>query len=200
MEYSISQCAQTCYHFLMYLFSVGILFVLTAFLLLYAGSMLFHMFSTIFRKRAPFVPAPRVMIDHLPNLVDLDKNSTVYDLGCGDGRVLHSLHRHFPAARYIGIENDIFPFLLARLLNWRIASSRFAIKRKNFFNEDLSSATHIAMYLFPEVMDQLLPKLTKELRAGAVLVSFDFPFTDKKPERIITAPELGRHQLFVYRF
>lgn len=184
----------------MYLFSVGILFVLTAFLLLYAGSMLFHMFSTIFLKRAPFVPAPRVMIDHLPSLVDLDKSSVVYDLGCGDGRVLRSLHRHFPTARYIGIENDLFPYLLARLFNWRITSNRFTIKRKNFFAEDLSSATHVVIYLFPEVMDQLLPKLTKELRPGTMLVSFDFPFTDKKSERVITAPELGRHQLFVYRF
>lgn len=184
----------------MYLFSIGILVVMTAFLFLYTGSMLFHMFSTLFHKRAPFVPSSRRMVDRLPDLITLNTTSVVYDLGCGDGRILRSLHRHFPAARYVGIENDLFPYLLAHLFNWRIVSDRFIIKRKNFFTEDLSSATHVIMYLFPEVMDQLLPKLEQELKPGTVLVSFDFSFTNKKPERIVKTPELGRHQVFVYRF
>lgn len=184
----------------MYILSIIVLILLTAFLLLYCASMLFHMFSTLFRKRAPFVPAPRRMIDQLSALVDLNAESVVYDLGCGDGRVLRSLYRRYPAARYVGIENDSFPYLLARIANWNIPAHHLLIKRKNFFAEDLSSATHIVMYLFPEVMDQLLPKLEKELQPGTVLISFDFPFTDKKPERIVNSSALGRHQVLVYTF
>ena len=184
----------------MYLLSIAAIFVLTAFLLLYAGSMLFHMLSTLFQKRAPFVPSSHRMIDQLPKLLSLDTTGVVYDLGCGDGRILRLLHHHFPSARYIGIENDLFPYLLARLFSWRIDSDRFTIKRKNFFSEDLSSATHVIMYLFPEVMDQLLPKLEQELKPGTLLISFDFSFADKKPERVIEAPELGHHKIFVYLF
>ena len=184
----------------MYIVSVTLMLALTAFLLLYCFSMLFHMASTLIRKRAPYVPAPRRMVDHLNKLISPDAASVVYDLGCGDGRILRSLHRHFPAARYIGIENDIFPYLLARLFNAITASTAITIKRKNFFNEDVSSATHVVMYLFPEVMDQLLPKLTHELSPGTILVSFDFSFSDKKPERVITTPELGDHRVFMYQF
>jgi trans-aconitate methyltransferase len=188
----------------MYLLSVALLLiplaVLTAFLVLYCASMSFHLFSTLHHKRAPFVPSSRRMIDRLPDLINLNATSIVYDLGCGDGRILRSLHRRFPAARYIGIENDLYPYLLSRIFNWNIPSRQIVIKRKNFFAEDLSSATHIIMYLFPEVMDRLLPELEKELRPGTILVSFDFSFSHKKPEHIIETPELGRHRMFAYRF
>lgn len=179
---------------------LAILIILLLLLSLCAGSMLFHLCSSLRQVRAPFVPAPRRMIRALCPLVSLDQASVVYDLGCGDGRILRSLRRRFPAARYVGIENDLFPYLLARLASWKLASDRLMLKRKNFFLEDVSPATHIILYLFPEVMDQLLPKLERELKAGTLLFSLDFQFAGKNPERVIKTPELKGRRISIYRF
>lgn len=125
----------------------------------------------------------------------------MYDLGCGDGRLLRELYKVFPTATYRGIEHEITPYLLFRYRNRDIIGKNFSIIRGNFFKKDLSQATHILTYLFPHIMDALLPKLEKELPQGTQLISVDFPFTHKEPEKIIELKHYGRGlRLFVYKF
>ncbi len=58
------------------------------------------------------------------------------------------------------------------------------IKLKNFFKEDLSHADIVITYLYPGLLDALLEKLERELRAGTLLYSFDFAFSKKEPEHV----------------
>jgi len=151
--------------------------------------------------RAPFVPAPREILPAIVQALGLKEESVVYDLGCGDGRVLEACWNQQPQARYAGLEKDWLPFWLAK---WRLRHNKdIKIIQQNFFKHDLSGATHIFLYLFPEVMDQLLPKFEKELQSGARVVSCSFRFSHRDPtERIdLHRPEglLGR-ELYIYDF
>lgn len=157
---------------------------------------------------APFVPVSRRVIPAVVEAFTLagqaiDNQSIVYDLGCGDGRILKEAYREKPEATYVGLELDALPYLLARINTKNIRSSRFKILKKNLFSHDLKEATHLVVYLFPKVMDALLPKLEQELPPGAVLVSVSFTFSKKEPEKIIDlkrSPRALVQRLYVYRF
>jgi hypothetical protein len=76
--------------------------------------------------------------------------------------------------------------------------------RQDFFTVDVSEYTHVFTYLSLRMMDELLPKLTKELPKGARLISYDFDFKHKKPTEVIELIRdkknpLGK-KLFVYEF
>ena len=74
---------------------------------------------------------------------------------------------------------------------------------KNFHTHDLSNATHVFTYLYPQVMDGLLTKLERELAPGTRLVSATFPFTLKRPTAEIKLKR-GKYQLvhtlYIYEF
>jgi len=159
--------------------------------------------KAFFTKEAPFVPSPQNTAHLLAQHLSIPTGSVVYDLGCGDGRLLRALHTLYPNSTYIGIEHELTPYFLFKFYNRRIIGKNFSISRGNFFKKDISDATHILTYLFPHVMDALLPKLERELQAGTKLISIDFPFTHKKPDQIIelsNVPHTRGKRLYVYEF
>lgn len=152
------------------------------------------------KNHAPFVPIPNKAIPSLVEHANIKKGDIVYDLGCGDARILKALAKKHTDAQFIGIEKAIFPYLLAKITTLKF--SNIKIKRKNFFKVSTENATVVITYLFPSVMDLLLPKLEKELH-GAKLLSFDFTFSKKKYETMHTIKgrqgKLGS-AIFIYRF
>lgn len=179
--------------------SVFSILVLLAILLV----IFFYVLGTI-TTRAPFVPLPKEVLSAVWRAMKIKKGSIVYDLGCGDGRVLIAGYEIEPEARFIGFDKNFLALFLAWFrLKKNGRGDRIKIFQGNFFRKDLSAATHIFTYLFPEVMDDLLPKLEKELGNGTRLVSCDFCFTKKKPIEIIdllrSKNALGK-KLFVYEF
>lgn len=158
------------------------------------------------RSKVPFITAPSSVFENIDKALGLDNNSVVYDLGCGDGRILFYLSKIYPKAKYIGIENRSFPVLLARLgsfLNKKKTGNKIEVINDDFFNKDLKNATHIFTYLYPNMMDDLLPKFDRELKPGTKLVSLSFQFSGKKP---INEVDLGRNKyklgrkLYIYQF
>ncbi len=106
-------------------------------------------------------------------LAKINKKDTVYDLGCGDGEVLLQAARL--GARGVGIEIDPLRALVAKL---KVLKNNFQnkiyIKRKNFFDVDISKASVVIVYLVPKALDKLLPKFKKELKKGTRIVSFRY--------------------------
>jgi SAM-dependent methyltransferase len=159
-----------------------------------------------FKNKAPFVTSSSAILKDIGKALDIKDDSIVYDLGCGDGRVLFYLSKFNNKAKYVGIENGIFPFLLSKVGNYynkRKTNNDVEILRRNFFKQDLSNATHIFTYLYPNVMDDLLLKFDKELKPGTKLVSLSFKFTNKRPVEEIdlnrSKYKLGR-KIYVYQF
>lgn len=159
-----------------------------------------------FKNKVPFVTSPSSVSKDIAKALEVNDQSIVYDLGSGDGRILFYLAKTNPRAKYVGVENSIFPILLSKinlLFNKKKIGNSVEIINKDFFKQDLSNATHIFTYLYPNVMDELLPKFEKELKPGAKLVSLSFSFASKRP---INEIDLGRgkyklgRKLFVYQF
>lgn len=161
---------------------------------------------TGYRSKVPFTSVPSSILNDIYRILGIKEESVVYDLGCGDARVLFYAASRMPKATYMGIENSPLPLILSRVRAWWYkikTGTKVSIINKDFFERDLSDATHIFTYLYPHVMDDLLPKFDRELKPGTRLVSASFKFTQKQP---IAEFDLARgtyklaQTLYVYEF
>jgi len=183
-----------------------ILYIFLILVLLVIVVLMFLWIWTGFTSQVPFIPVPASILNSINQALDIRTGGIVYDLGCGDARVLLYIARLNKDVKYIGIENGPLPYLLAKFGAWydRIrGKSNVQIIRADFFKYNLSNATHVFTYLYPQVMDDLLGKLDKELRPGTRLVSTSFKFTLKKEvgEIDLNRPvnKLAR-KLYIYEF
>jgi SAM-dependent methyltransferase len=154
----------------------------------------------------PFIGTPVSTLKEIEKALNLGKNSIIYDLGCGDGRVLFYLKKNNPEAKYIGIENNLFPYILAQFSNWLFKIKNregIEIIKGNFFDTDISNATHVFAYLYPHIIDELLPKFDEELKKGSRFVSMSFHFTSRSVKQEIDLKRKGykiAKKIYIYEF
>lgn len=136
-------------------------------------------------RRTPdviYVPTPQEVVDGMLKLAKVGKNDVVYDLGCGDGRIVVAAARL--GARSVGI--DIDPIRIREAAeNIRVAGvgDRAKLIEGDLFTTDISEATVVTLYLLSRLNLKLRPKLLKELRPGTRIVSHAFDMDDWKPQR-----------------
>jgi predicted RNA methylase len=107
-------------------------------------------------------------------MVKLSKKDTVYELGSGEATALIVASQDF-GAKGIGIEIEPFRFLLSKISIMRKdLSSEIKLIRGNFFEEDLSGATVVYVYLVPKTLNRLIPKFKKELKKGTPIISYKY--------------------------
>lgn len=140
--------------------------------------------------RAPDVryePSSPEVVTAMLKLAGVKKGDVVYDLGCGDGRIVIAAAEKF-GARGVGIDIDPERIKEARA-NARKAgvTGRVKFRNEDLFEADIRQATVVALYLFPRVNLRLRPKLWKELRPGTRIVSHYHDMGDWKPEKEIEA-------------
>ena len=155
------------------------------------------------RLGAPFVPAPKAVLEAICGAMSITDGSVVYELGCGDARVLRALYSVNPKAKYIGVERQVWVFLLANIKNKLARVKGIKLIRGNLYDTNVSDATHIFLWIFPDMMQKLLPLLTTSLKPGTKVVAMDFPFTAKEPTDVIkTDYRYGNiaKTLYVYKF
>jgi cyclopropane fatty-acyl-phospholipid synthase-like methyltransferase len=128
-----------------------------------------------------FVASPQNVVDEMLELAHVTAGDVVYDLGSGDGRIPITAAERY-GARGVGIEIDP---ALVRESNSRLAKTGVADRvrfiNQDLFDADLGEATVVAVFLLPHVLDRLLPKLRRELRPGARIVSNQYHFGDEWP-------------------
>lgn len=131
-----------------------------------------------------YVPTPQGVVDKALELAKVRKGDVVYDLGCGDGRVVTSAAKKYGAYGF-GFEID------ARLVQLSADNAKKAkverlvtIKHADVFTLDLREATVIYLYLLPSLNVKLLPQFDK-LRPGTRIISHDFDMQGVKPDNVI---------------
>jgi hypothetical protein len=185
---------------------INLFYLLIFLIFLLVLILLFLWMWSAIKSKVPFIPVPNKILKDIEKALDLKEDSVLYDLGCGDGRVLSYLYKNNPSVKYFGIENSPFPYLLVSVLNWwhrKEYKGNIKIIKDDFFKVDLSKATHIFTYLYPNIMDDLVSKFDKELKHGTRLVSVSFHLTSKREIKVIDLKR-GRYQLtqkiYVYEF
>jgi SAM-dependent methyltransferase len=131
-----------------------------------------------------FVPTPNEIVDMMLKMAGVTRKDTVYDLGCGDGRIVIAAAQKY-GARGVGI--DIDPDRVQEAtdnVNKAGVQKLVKILRGDLFEADISAATVVTLYLLTELNRKVRPKLMRDLRPGTRVVSHAFSMGDDwKPER-----------------
>ena len=150
--------------------------------------------------RVPFVPTPEPVVMRMLTLAGTKPGELVYDLGAGDGRILSLAVQSFGATA-VGVElhESRFKTIAERIAEEKLEESASVI-HGDFFDVDLSNADVVTLYLLPSVNSLMRPKLERELRYGARVVSHDFPIEGWFPMQFETVQtEHKTHAIYLYK-
>lgn len=132
-----------------------------------------------------WVPSPPEVIAAMLELAEVGPDDVVYDLGSGEGEIVIEAARRY-GARAVGVELDHDRIEnAAKNAAATGVTARVTFVERDLFEVDISEATVITLYLFPELMRRLRPKLLRELRPGTRIVAHDFALPDWPPERTV---------------
>ena len=108
------------------------------------------------------------------NLAKVTKEDEVYDLGSGEGTALLIAAKEF-GAKGVGVEIDPIRFIFSKfILKKNGLSNKVTINRGNLFDQDISKADAVFVYLVPKTLERLLPKFKKELKKGTRIISYKY--------------------------
>ncbi len=128
------------------------------------------------RRGAPYWPSSMKKVRKMLEMAEIKPGETVYDLGCGDGRIIVGAARRY-GARAVGVEIEPFRFIWCQLLITVLGlRKRVRVLRRDLFSEDLHDADVVVCYLLQKTNDRLEHKLVRELKPGARIVSNTFHF------------------------
>ncbi len=149
---------------------------------------------------APFVATPAIVAEKMLEAAGLKPGEVVYDLGCGDGRILFVAAQKFQA-RAVGIE--LSPALVKKASEKAQKlglTEQVRVVHGNLFDADLRQADVVTLYLMRLSNERLKPKLVHELKPGARVVSHDYEIMGWKPDRVENVRLRRRpHMIYVYR-
>jgi SAM-dependent methyltransferase len=150
------------------------------------------------RRDVPYVPTPEPVVEAMLKMVNVTKEDKVYDLGCGDGRIVVMAAQKYGAK---GVGVDIDPQRIKESNeNARAAgvTDKVEFHIRDLFKMDFSDATVVTLYLLPDINVKLRPRLLDELKPGTRIVSHDFMIGDWKPDKQQTVEASRTHSLYFW--
>jgi precorrin-6B methylase 2 len=151
--------------------------------------------------RIIYVPTPQVVVDKMLDLVKVTKDDIVYDLGCGDGRIVCTAAKKYGAK---GVGVDIDPARIKdcadTMAKFGVTAEQVEIRQGDALKvKDLERASVIVFYMLPEFMEKLEPQVLKRLKPGTRLVAHDYPLPNMKADQMIEFEGPDRsHTLYVW--
>jgi SAM-dependent methyltransferase len=150
---------------------------------------------------APYVPTPPEVVDRMLAFAKVGPKDVVYDLGCGDGRIVIAAAKKF-GARGVGVDID------PERIDESVANARKAgverlvtFKLQDAMKTDVSDASVVMLYLLSFANVQLRPILQQQLKPGARIVSHNFGMGDWEPEQVDSFKDAngGTRTLYLWR-
>ncbi|MDZ7798808.1 MAG: class I SAM-dependent methyltransferase [Patescibacteria group bacterium] len=170
-------------------------------LLLIAAVLIFvsNLFYNTIRVKVPYIKTSRWAIKTTLKEINPKKEDKVVELGCGNARVIRAIKKKYPEIKARGYEVAWWPYLKAKQ---KIKKDNLNIDliRKNFYNVDLSDSDIIFCFLISSVMPRLEKKLKKELKPGAIVISYIFTFPHWPAKKVIKNPKRsGASRINIYQ-
>ena len=145
---------------------------------------------------APFVPSQQDVVKKMLELARVDEKDIVFDLGCGDGRILLSAVKDFSAKKAVGYEmrDDLYKNISLKIKKEQL-ENRVKVFNEDLLNADISDATVITLYLTTSGNSRLKPKLSMEAQKGLKVVSHDFDIVGWEYTK---RENFGGHTIYLY--
>jgi len=144
--------------------------------------------APVFDPEVPYFASTDAAVSAMLELARTGPKDVVYDLGCGDGRIVIAAAKDF-GARGVGVEIDPAPLRMAVYRAQRAGvGDRVRFVRGDLFEADIGEATVVTLFLYETLNRRLLPKLLRELAPGTRIVAHRYGFGDAwPPERTVQA-------------
>lgn len=147
-----------------------------------------------------YVPTPQDVVDKMLELAKVTKDDLVYDLGCGDGRIVVTAAKMY-GCKAIGydVDPERIKESLQNVKEYNVGHL-VRIEQKDIFTLDLSKANVITLYLLPELNVKLIPQL-KKLKPGSRIVSHDFNMRGVKPDKVVrltSSEDSTGHKIYLW--
>ncbi len=151
---------------------------------------------------APFVPSPPEVVRSMLQLAELKPGETLYDLGCGDARIIIMAVQEFGAKAAVGVELDDgrFKDCSAKIRDLHL-DDKIKIIHEDLLKVDLSEANVVTLYLLTSANERVKPNLERYLKNGARVVSHDFEMPGWKATTVkeLTEDYGHSHTLYMYK-
>lgn len=160
---------------------ISLLFlVLFVLFLIIGGSAAWASFSA-----ASWVPMWSKDLKRILDLAKFKKGDVLYDLGCGDGRILQYAAENYDIREAVGFEISFIPYFFAKLrAKFAKGHKKMSVKYGDLYRADLSKADVIVCFLTPKAMKKLKTKFEKELKDNARILSYAFEVPGWEPREI----------------
>jgi len=150
------------------------------------------------KSLAPFVPTPYEIVQKMLEIAEVKKTDVVYDLGCGDGRIVATAAEKF-GAHGVGIDYDPQRIKEANeTVKSKKVEKLVKIVHQDVMKVDLSPATVVTLYLLESSNALLQPNLEKYLKPGSRIVSHDFSMRGWTPKRVETVQDNDGDEHTIY--
>ena len=149
-------------------------------------------------KLAPYVASPARVVDRMLEMAGVKPGETLYDLGCGDGRILIAAAEKYKA-KAVGIE--ISPKLAAEAsarIDREGLAGQARVIQGDLLEADLTGADVVTIYLATSLNEKLRPRLERYLKPGARVVSHDYAVPGWKPAKVDKTDDRRGHVIYLY--
>jgi ribosomal protein L11 methylase PrmA len=148
-----------------------------------------------------FVPTPQEVVDKMLETAKVTKDDVVYDLGCGDGRIVCTAARKY-GCKAVGFDIDpdrIKDSEANKAKEKKDVQKLITFQKKDIFKVDLSKASVITLYLLPDLNVKLIPQL-KKLKAGSRIVSHAFDMRGVKEDKklVVKTKDDREHDVYLW--
>lgn len=146
-------------------------------------------------RGAPWVPSKKKDVERFLKLADIKPGDKMYDLGCGDGRLVIESAKAGAIAQ--GLEISLLPYFIANISRlFQKNKKNVKISYKDIWSADLRDADVIYFFLMPKIYPKLKEKFEKELRPGTKIVAYVWPIVGWIPKKTSTHP--NHPNLYLY--
>lgn len=164
---------------ILYLFLVFSLLIFLIFVSIYGTSLIFSSLMG-----APYVPTKSKLAIEILKEVKFKNNGLFIELGSGDARIIRTAVKNY-SVRGMAVDVNGLLIIWSKILSrFDGTRSRINFVVKNILAVDLAKADYIYIFLFPALIEKLLPKFDKELKKGTIIISHGFSI-DKYKNKLI---------------